>query len=185
MINWESLSHYHHGFRFHYLWFIFPALAGWSIHRFFPAAYVIGPLVATAFMNIIGISLPSIPFLLMVWAQITVGMYMGNSISLSDLKKGGKYGVIYAFVTVFLVAVSFGLGYLLTLVTTLSLQTAMLSVAPGGIVEMTLTATAVGADASVVSSLQLIRVMFIILLVPLFLKWGFTEKKRPLMKTSE
>jgi uncharacterized protein len=42
---------------------------------------------------------------------------------------------------------------------------------------MALTATSVGADPAIVSSLQLVRLLFIILIVPSFLKWMFRKKK--------
>ena len=77
-----------------------------------------------------------------------------------------------------LIIVSFGCGYLFAKMTHLSLLTAILSMAPGGLVEMVLTAESVGGDPAVVSSLQFVRLLFIILVVPNVLKWFFQKEKK-------
>ncbi|WP_143522447.1 AbrB family transcriptional regulator, partial [Pseudomonas sp. 2822-17] len=84
---------------------------------------------------------------------------IGKNISIRELQQGGKYCLIYFSLAIILILISFILGVFLSLFTTLDLPTAMLSVAPGGLIEMVLTATAVGADPGIVSSLQLIRVL--------------------------
>ncbi|MEH7382660.1 AbrB family transcriptional regulator [Bacillus sp. JJ1533] len=161
-----------------YLWFGLALLVGWLLRDKLPAAYVIGPLAVTAILGVAGAGLPDIPSWFLILAQITVGMRMGNNINLRDLKIGGKYCGVYFVLTVFLVAISFGFGYIFAIFSDLDLATALLSLAPGGLVEMVLTATAIGADPAVVSSLQLIRLLFIILIVPSFLKWMFTRKEK-------
>lgn len=157
----------------HYLWFAVSIAAGWLLRNTVPAAFVIGPLAATAVMNVIGIPLPTIPVWLLIFAQISVGMSMGNRITIEDLKLGGKFGWIYFLLTLVLITVSFSCGYLFAKMTHLSLSTAILSMAPGGLVEMVLTAESVGGDPAIVSSLQFIRLLFIILVVPNVLKWFF------------
>ncbi len=162
----------------HFLWYILPLLAGRLVSGVIPAPYVIGPLIATAFMNISGVPLPAFPDGLVIWAQITVGFYMGRSFSLDDLKRGGKWAVLICAMTIGLIAASFAIGYALALLTDLSLSTTILSVAPGGLVEMAMTAVSVGADAPVVASLQLVRLLFIILFVPGLLKLWFQKRAK-------
>jgi membrane AbrB-like protein len=159
---------------FHYGWYGVAAMVGWLLRSILPAAYVIGPMMATGLMNIAGVPLPEVPSILLIWAQITVGINMGRAFSVEDLKRGGKMVGLLAFTTVLLISLSFMLGYMLSLFTVLPLTTAILSVAPGGLVEMALTAVAVGADPSVVTSLQMVRVLFIIMFVPGLIKLWFT-----------
>ncbi|QOR68304.1 AbrB family transcriptional regulator [Cytobacillus suaedae] len=163
---------------FSYGWFIIPILAGWLLRNRLPAAYVIGPLLATALLNSSGVELPMLPKFLLILAQVSVGISMGSKITIQDLKLGGKYCGIYFLLAMIIIATSFGLGYLFSLATNLHLPTALLSFAPGGLVEMVLTAKAVGADPAIVSSLQFIRLLFIIIFVPSILKWFFTIKQR-------
>lgn len=161
-----------------YMWFGLAILAGWLLRNKVPAAYVIGPLAVTALLGILGAELPSIQPWFLLLAQITVGMRMGNNINIRDLKIGGKYCGVYFVLSILLIANSFGFGYVFSLVSDLNLATAMLSLSPGGLVEMVLTASAIGADPAIVSALQLIRLLFIILFVPSFLKWMFTRKEK-------
>ncbi|WP_223700486.1 AbrB family transcriptional regulator [Sutcliffiella deserti] len=161
---------------FQYIWFIIPAIFGVLLRKRIPAGIVIIPLVFTAILNIMFVPMPTLPPLLLIAAQITVGIGMGKGISFADLKLGGKYCFVYFGLTVALIFVSFGLGVALAAFTSLSLPTAILSVAPGGLIEMVLTATSVGGDPAVVSALQLVRLLFIIIVVPPVLKWYFGRK---------
>ncbi|WP_227522053.1 AbrB family transcriptional regulator [Bacillus solitudinis] len=160
-----------------YLWFVLPLLAGLFIRNRVPAGYVIGPLAVTALLQM-NLSLASVPESLLVIGQLCVGIALGKNISFSDMKAGGKYGFIYFCISVILISLSFLFGFLLAQFTSLSLATAMLSVAPGGLIEMVLTASIVGADPAVVSALQLSRILVILLVVPPCLTWYFRKKDR-------
>lgn len=160
---------------FSYSWYFFAGLAGWGFRKFLPASYVIGPLLTTALLNIIGIELPLFHDLFMIFAQISIGVGFGLMITFNDLKKGGKYCGLYFITTMILIVASFGFGYVFSLLTDLNLATAMLSLAPGGLVEMVLTASSIGADPAIVSSLQFIRLLFIISVVPGLLKYSINK----------
>jgi uncharacterized protein len=162
-----------------YGWFFLAGVVGWLLNKKVPAAFVIGPLLTTAILNIVGVSLPTIHDFFLIFAQMTIGIGLGLMISFHDLKLGGKYCGYYFATSVLLIGASFGLGYLFSLVTDLDLATAMLSLAPGGLVEMVLTASSINADPAVVSSLQFIRLLFIISFIPSILKYWLN---RPAMK---
>lgn len=165
---------------FGYCWYLIPAFIGWYLRKYVPASYVIGPLLTTALLNIFGVSLPVFHEVFMIFAQLSIGVGFGLMITVQDLKDGGKYCGLYLLTTILLIASSFGLGYIFSFLTDLDLGTAMLSFAPGGLVEMVLTASSIGADPAVVSSLQFIRLLFIISFVPSLLK--FSLKKYPSKK---
>ncbi|WP_096188295.1 AbrB family transcriptional regulator [Evansella halocellulosilytica] len=156
-----------------YLWFIFPVMIGILLRDKIPAGIVIVPLIITALMNVSPAQLASVPPMFVIAAQVSVGVGLGMKISFEELKLGGKYCGIYASITFALILLSFGLGFILAYFTSLNLATAMLSVAPGGLIEMVLTASIVGGDPAIVSALQLTRLFVIILFVPPILKWYF------------
>lgn len=160
---------------FSFGWYIIAGFIGWILRKVLPASFVIGPLLTTAFLNIIGISLPSIHELFFIFAQVSIGVGFGLMITFRDLKNGGKYCGLYFTTTLLLICASFGFGYLFSLFTDLDLGTAMLSFAPGGLVEMVLTASTIGADPAIVSSLQFIRLLFIISFVPSILKFSMNK----------
>ncbi|WP_226665950.1 AbrB family transcriptional regulator [Metabacillus litoralis] len=155
---------------FSFTWFILAGFVGWLLKSKLPASYVIGPLLSIALLNIIGISLPEFHEFFFIFAQLSIGVSFGLMISFADLKKGGIYCGLYLVTTIILIVASLGGGYLFALFTKLDLATAMLSFAPGGLVEMVLTASTIGANPAVVSSLQFIRLLFIIGIVPSVLK---------------
>ncbi|QKS71252.1 AbrB family transcriptional regulator [Paenalkalicoccus suaedae] len=157
------------------LLFILPALIGLRFQHVIPAGIMILPMIITALLHISPIPVASVPDVLFFGAQLCVGVSLGRSISFGDIKEAGKYGPIYAAVAIGTISVSFLLGLLLSTLTTMNVQTAMLAAAPGGLIEMVLTASIVGADPAIVSSLQLMRIIIIITFVPSFLSWYFTS----------
>ncbi|MCZ8520734.1 AbrB family transcriptional regulator [Paenibacillus mucilaginosus] len=51
--------------------------------------------------------------------------------------------------------------------------TAFLSTSPGGMTEMGVTASLIGADVTLVVAFQMFRILFILFAVPYLLRWGF------------
>ncbi|GAE30584.1 AbrB family transcriptional regulator [Halalkalibacter hemicellulosilyticus] len=166
------------------LWFIIPISIGFLLKEKIPAGIVLIPMLVTAFFNMSMIDLPTVPPLFVVLAQLSVGIGLGISISIKDIQKGGAYCIHFLIATLIIISISFGLGSILAFFTTMDYATAILSIAPGGLIEMALTASSVGADPAVVSSLQMIRILLIITLVPLALQWYFSHKSKRLKKCS-
>ncbi|WP_245823544.1 AbrB family transcriptional regulator [Metabacillus halosaccharovorans] len=164
-------------------WYILAGLVGWSLRKVLPAAFVIGPLLTTALLNIIGLNLPVFHDFLLVFAQVSIGVGFGLMITFQDLKSGGKYCGLYLLSTILLIGASFGFGYVFTLITDIDIGTAMLSFAPGGLVEMVLTSSTIGADPAIVSSLQFIRLIFIISFVPSILKFSISKVQNKHLST--
>ncbi len=98
-----------------------------------------------------------------------------RSVKLEDIKLGGKFSWVYFLLALVLIALSFGCGYVFAKLTDLPLSTALLILAPGGLVEMVLTAQTVGGDPAIVSSLQFVRLLLVIIVVPNVLKWVFRK----------
>ncbi len=160
-----------------YLWFILPALAGLYLNKKIPAGMIIGAIGVTAFLNISIVDLPSIPPLLMNAAQVAVGVSLGKNILFRDLKAGGKMSIVYFGTSLIIIAFSILLGAILASLTSLDYVTAILSIAPGGLFEMVLTAYSLDGDPAIVSSLQLIRILVIVIGVPPFLGMLFRKER--------
>lgn len=143
-----------------------------------PTAYLTGPLIVTAVLMLIGISVPPPSNLLVIVAQLFIGTYIGLQLNPLDMHRWKKI-ILYSLGTsVLLVLFSFGLGYMLTRWHPLELTSAFLALAPGGIAEMGVTAAAVGADLSVVSSYQLFRLLIIMFVVPYVVKWVVPRRRK-------
>ncbi len=135
-----------------------------------PTPYLLGPVLATAPLVVAGLPAPAVPQPLLTVAQIAVGAYMGSNINLAGL--GGWRKILGATLLniVVLLLVALLIGYYLAAAIPASPATAFLSTAPGGMAEMGLTAILVGADVSVVVGYNLFRVLFILLVMPIFLR---------------
>ncbi|GGA78913.1 AbrB family transcriptional regulator [Ornithinibacillus halotolerans] len=157
----------------HYLIYIIPVLAALYLRDKIPAGIIIGALGVTALLNISPLELASIPPILMSAGQIAVGASIGKNILFQDLKIGGKYSVIYFLLSLTIIAISISFGIVLGASTSLDVKTAILGMAPGGFFEMVLTAYNIGADPAIVSSLQLVRILIIVLVVPITVKKVF------------
>lgn len=160
-----------------YLWFVIPVVASILLRDKIPAGIIIGALGITAILNVCPIELASIPSPMMNVAQVAVGASLGKNILFRDLKIGGKYTAVYFGLSVTIIIISFGLGTLLAKFTSLDYATALLGISPGGFFEMVLTAYNVGGDPAIVSAFQLVRILLIVLLVPITLKWWFSRKQ--------
>ncbi len=135
-----------------------------------PAPYVLIPMLVIASLKLLSVPVSDVPVSLYHVAQVSIGIHLGLSITMSDLKKAGNFSWVFFLFTCFIIVISTGLGYIFAKLSDLSFATAMLSLAPGGLVEMAITAGEVDADPSIVGSLQLIRLLFIIMVLPFILK---------------
>ncbi|SFD67812.1 hypothetical protein SAMN05216238_103115 [Lentibacillus persicus] len=158
-----------------YTYILYPLLmvaAAWLFARLrVPTALLLGPMVLTIVMTFMGYPTPNLPTAFVDLAQIFIGVHIGLQMQPRDLPEWKK-AMGYTVVTVvILVLFGLGLGYGLAKLYELPFTTALLSTAPGGMVEMGLTAVAIGGDVSVVTSYQLFRLLMIMLFVPFFFKW--------------
>ncbi|MBP1931221.1 AbrB family transcriptional regulator [Ammoniphilus resinae] len=142
-----------------------------------PTAPLLGPLLLTAGFVLAGIQAPPLPSFIILSAQILVGAYIGLMMNFSSLSNWRRFAPYTIFSCFALVGFSLLLGWLITLFYSMSLYTAVLATTPGGIAEMGVTAHEVNANLSMVAAYQIFRVLFILFLVPPFLKW-FINKVR-------
>ncbi|MFH5184924.1 AbrB family transcriptional regulator [Paenibacillus sp. TAB 01] len=139
----------------------------------FPTPHFLGPILAGALLTVGGLEPFHLPPLLIMLAQWSLGIYMGLGIKLSSLSNWRKLLPYSIAGSVAVVAFCLAVSYGFTLVYPVSLMTSFLSTAPGGMTEMGVTASTVGADISLVVAYQMFRILFILFVVPYMLRWGF------------
>jgi len=156
--------------------------AGWWGGKWIrlPAATLTGPLLATAMVTITaGIAAPPLPEPLLLFSQLVFGAYLGQGIHLQNLRQTGALILCALLGNLFLLLLVFGVGRLLADWAGFAAGTGFLSAAPGGVVEMGLTAELIGADLATVSSYQLFRLFFIMFAMPPLLRWWIGRRSRP------
>lgn len=162
---------------YRYGWFLLPVAGAVLLRRHFPAPYIMVPMIVTSILQISGAPLPALPAQLMVAAQLLIGINLGLSVQLRELRSMGSWIAPVLLLLTCLLLLSSGSGFLLSLWTGMDVPTAILSTVPGGFVEMSLTAASVGADPVIVIALQLTRLYMIIGGVPWCLKRVFAAPK--------
>ena len=135
-----------------------------------PTPFLLGPILGTALLSANGISCPPLPPWLVILAQIFVGLYMGTGIQLASLNRWRILLASTLLGVVVVIAMSLGVGYFLSAYYGYSNVTSFLSMAPGGVAEMSVTGIALHADLSVIASYQLFRFFFIMLLTPMMFR---------------
>lgn len=153
-------------------------LAAWAAVRLkLPTPWFLGPIVVAAALTTGGAEPPHPPNELILAAQWSLGIHLGLGIRLNALS-GWRRLLPYALVSsAALIVCSLGIAWIMSLVQPVSVATGFLSVSPGGMTEMGVTAGAVGADVSMVVAFQMFRIIFILFLVPYALRWMFRGRQ--------
>lgn len=161
---------------------IFAALCtlfGWLGAKIrFPTPYLLGPAIIASILQISGIHGPALPSLLLNAAQLMIGVYVGLLLNPGNLPNKLRTLLLAAASSVVLIAGAWGLSALLSRVASVSPSTALLSLAPGGMDQMSLMAHEVDANLSMVAGFQLFRTFFIFFAVPPLFKLIFRGKSR-------
>ncbi|WP_426453269.1 AbrB family transcriptional regulator [Paenibacillus sp. S-38] len=150
-----------------------PLAALGAVRLKLPTPWFLGPMLASALLTIAGLAPPHLPAPLLLAAQLSLGIYLGLGIKLSGLA-GWRRLLPYSLLTgAGLVVFSFGLSWVYSKLLPMSMATAFLSTSPGGMTEMGVVASVIGADVSLVVAFQMFRILFILFAVPYLLRWGF------------
>lgn len=148
-----------------------------------PTPYMLGPILIVAAHSLAGLKIPAMPSLMVIAAQVSFGAYLGNNIKIKNLGDWKRMLALTIVSSLAVIALAFLMGYVLTILHSLELLTAFLALAPGGMSEMAVTAITVNAELSTVTSYQLFRVLFIILVTPPFLKWILVNRNKSLERS--
>ena len=148
-----------------------------------PTAYMLGPIIGTAILNIGGLHGPSLPSTIVDISQFFMGGYIGTLMKPEQLTNKVKIIIFSLISGSVLILASIGLSFFLANLHPISPITAFLSSAPGGMDQMGIIAHEVHADLSIVIGYQLFRILFIFFAVPPLLKWLLTYYYRKKMNS--
>lgn len=132
----------------------------------FPTAFLLGPALSAAVLQMIWGPGPALPHVWTNAAQLMIGAYVGLLLKPAQLQK--KVQTIgYALLNGLLLLLgSIVLSLILKGLQSFSISTALLSMAPGGMDQMSIIAQEIHADLSTVAGFQLFRTFFIFFAVP-------------------
>ena len=147
----------------------------------FPAPFMIGPMIFVATISIAGMDVPEIPTSLACVAQTLIGIDLGLQIKFGNIENKARFLSVVTVTSALLVLFSLVLGYILVRVDQdISLLTAFIGLAPGGMAEMAVLGQSVHANLPIITTYQLFRLLFILFCVPIIMKWGFQRVEKRL-----
>lgn len=130
-----------------------------------PAPFMTGSMLAVALFSILT-EQSYMPSTLKIIAQIISGAYIGQQVNKSDLLNFPKLGKSILFLMLLFTLNMFTMGFIFHLFFNMDLVTALLSCMPGGIMDVSLISIDMGAQAEIVATMQLIRLVSILLILP-------------------
>ncbi|KIL44575.1 hypothetical protein KP78_35390 [Jeotgalibacillus soli] len=129
-----------------------------------PIPYMLAPLISVLVFNVLTGNPFHLPVALVASAQITLGAHLGLQMKGMRALLSARSIALVVISNLALIAFCIALSYGLNRFFSFPLLDMFLSAAPGGVAEMAITAYAVGADASTVTSFHLFRIFFILFL---------------------
>jgi membrane AbrB-like protein len=161
-------------------------MAGWLGWRLLarlkvPVASLLGGVLAVGVIRLLGVQFAHLPSFLPVTLQVILGILIGLRFKKEILPDLKRLALPALLVSVWMLASCFVAGRIFQRLTQVTPVTAILGSAPGGVAELTLLAIDLEADTVVVATLQMMRLMAVIFVIPVL---AF-HRARTLSKTSE
>ncbi|MAH85048.1 MAG: hypothetical protein CBB68_12440 [Rhodospirillaceae bacterium TMED8] len=141
---------------------------GFPLFKFlnFPSAQILGPMVLSAIVHLMGITEAKPPVELVNLAQLVIGTGIGARFAGVSIFRLFKVMMAAAASTIFMVALAAACASGLSHLTGLPFHAIWLAFAPGGVAEMTLISLSMGIDVAFVSTHHVIRVTFMVIAAP-------------------
>lgn len=149
-----------------------------------PAPFMTGSMIAVALFSILT-EQSYMPSTLKIIAQIISGAYIGQQINQSDLLNFPKLGKSILFLMLLFTINMFTMGLIFHVFFDMDLVTALLSCMPGGIMDVSLISIDMGAQAEIVATMQLIRLVSILLILPAWINFLLRRFDKDYAVTSE
>lgn len=159
--------------------FAVAALAAfWARKLNLPNTWLLVPAIIAAIVAGLGFGPFSVPSLVLTIAQIVIGCWLGCRFRRSLLGRLSRVTMSALVTTLFLLTAATGIAALLSYATGLPFVTGLLAVAPAGVAEMVLTATAMHLDTTIVTAFQITRIAVVMTTILLALRLYETLSRR-------
>lgn len=139
--------------------FLAGVLAAFLVRRWkLPNTWLLIPAVIGGITAGFGFGPFAVPSIIITIAQIVIGIWLGARFRQTLLGRLWRITLSAVFTTAFLLIVATTIAWALSAITGLSFVTSLLAIAPAGVTEMALTATAMHLDATTVTAFQITRI---------------------------
>lgn len=142
-----------------------------------PNAWVLGPLFLTIGLTSFQLFETSLPFGASQIGQLFIGWSIGDRYRSDFLKTAPKFALAALTYTCLALLFTVCIAWVVSLYSELSILTLILSLAPGGLTEMSITAKVLMLGAPLVTAFQVSRMVSVVLLTSLIHKYFFSKVK--------
>lgn len=152
------------------------AVGGWlGVRLRLPAGALVGAMLLGLIPGLIGIGPIAWPGAVLSGAYLLLGSRVGSRFDRSIIRRlWALLPFALAFVTG-LILICGGIGWGLHLTTSIDLITALLATSPGGIEAATIAALDTGANVTMVATIQMMRLLMMVLVGPLIIRHLITR----------
>lgn len=127
-----------------------------------PAGQIMGPMILSGLAHVTGIVEVAPPTLIVIVALVIMGTTIGCRFLGSTLHDVGRDIVLGAVSAALMIAVAIGFAAFVSAMTGTAMSETFLAYSPGGVVEMSLLALAMGQDVTFVTVMHLARIFMVI-----------------------
>lgn len=155
-------------------WLAGVAIVGWALGRLLrlPAAALIGPLLVSAMVHLVGWTASVPPNEVVMVAQIVIGTTIGCRFVGIAPREIGRIFALSGGYTLILLGVTWGFAALLSWYSDFEFIPLILAYSPGGLPEMSLMALSLQIEVAFVATHHVLRVLIVMLgATPIFLIW--------------
>lgn len=131
-----------------------------------PAAQLVGPMVVSAIVHLLGWSAASPPPELIAVAQVVLGAALGCRFVGTPLREVGRIAAWSAIATAMMLAVALALTAGFADLVGIGRAALILVLAPGGMAEMSLVALGLGVEVAIVASMHVFRIAVVVIAAP-------------------
>lgn len=159
--------------------FLAGVIAAFLVRRWkLPNTWLLIPAVIGGTASGFGFGPFAVPSVIITIAQIVIGIWLGCRFRRALLGRLWRVTMSALITTAFLLIVAAAIALALSAMTGLSFVTSLLAVAPAGVTEMALTATAMHLDATAVTAFQITRIAVVMTTILFTLRLFETISRR-------
>lgn len=156
-------------------------IAGWYLAKLLrmPAAVLVGPMLVSGVVHLLGFSDASPPPEIVAIAQVVMGAALGCRFVGTPLRAVGRIALWSALATLIMLALALGLTMAFSQPAGIPREAMMLVLSPGGMAEMSLVALGLGVEVAIVSSMHVFRIAVVVIAAPMaFRLFGLQKRIR-------
>lgn len=138
-----------------------------------------GAIVGAAVLHLVLGGASQVPAWWSLLAQVLVGTAVGSRVNPGLVREFRAVLVPGTVAVLSIVLAGIGLGLAIAVTGLVDPIVAIFGLVPGGVGEMVAAVTALGGDSSVVAGMHLVRLLVVLSLLPILVRWVQRRRERP------